>query len=237
MNADLESMLDRADELLKDLEGEYKKSLQAKNVTGRAKNLTHEVLEKLRNALDHTMRMAWGKYIAPNLSEQDRERVLVYFPIGDDLHSYRSRLGRANKGSADKVHKELYNFLLNKQPFSSDQNQWLGLLAKIVPLGKHVKLIPQKRTEEIGRISVSRSSGKVSWSPSNVRFGKGVGIMGALIDPTTQRIIPTPGVNEQVEILVSFVFNNYGIDALRFCKEACEKTRALITEMVNALKL
>ena len=93
------------------------------------------------------MRTAWGKYIAPNLPEKDRERVLVYFPIAGDLHSFRSTLGRANEGDVDKVHKELYSFLLKKQPFSSGQNQWLDLLAKIVPLGKHVKLIPQKRTE------------------------------------------------------------------------------------------
>ena len=61
--------------------------------------------------------------------------------------------------------------------------------------------------------------------------------MGAPIDPTTQRIIPTPGVSEQVEIWVSFIFDNYGIDALRFCKEACQKTRTLIEEMVNVFKL
>lgn len=237
MDAELESMLDRADELLKDLEGEYNRSLHMKNVTERAKNITHEVLEKSRHALDHTMWMAWGKYIAPNLPEQDREGVLVYFPISSDLHSFRSILGQANKGNVDKVHKELYSFLLNKQPFSSNQNQWLNMLAKIVPLGKHVKFIPQKRTEKIGRVSVSRSGGKVSWSPPHVKFGKGVSIMGVPIDPATQRIIPTLGVNEQVETRVSFVFNNYGIDALRFCKEACEKTRKLIEETVSVLKL
>ncbi len=46
MDTELESMLDRADELVVDLEGEYKKCLQLQNVTERAKNLTHEVLEK-----------------------------------------------------------------------------------------------------------------------------------------------------------------------------------------------
>ncbi len=235
MEPELESMLDRADELLRDLEDEYKDCLKAKKVSERAKNLTHEVLEKLRNALDHIMRMAWGKYIAPNLSEQDRDRVLVYFPIAGDLHSYRSTLGRANKGSVDTVHKELYNFLLEKQPFSSDQNQWLDLLAKIVPLGKHVKLIPQKRTET-HRIKVSRVGGaSVSWDPSSVRFERGVSVVGAPIDPRAQRIVPTPGVTEQVEIWVSFIFDGYGINALGFCKEAFEKTRALIEEMVEIL--
>lgn len=68
MSSQVESMLERADELLRELEDEYKKCLQTHNVTERAQNITHEVLEKLRNTLDHTMRTAWDKYIAPYLS-------------------------------------------------------------------------------------------------------------------------------------------------------------------------
>jgi len=119
MNPQLASMLDRADELLRDLEDEYKGCLKAQNVSERAKNLTHEVLEKSRHALDHTMRRAWGKYIAPNLPEQKRERARVYFPIANDLKSFRSTLGRGSMADLDKVHKNLYDFLLKQQPFSS----------------------------------------------------------------------------------------------------------------------
>ncbi len=237
MDPELESMLDRADELIRDLEAEYKNCLKAQNVSERAKNLTHEVLEKLKNVLDHTMRRAWRKYIAPNLLERDRERVLVYFPIASDLHSFRSILGRANKGNVDKVHKNPYSFLLKKQPFSSKENQWLELLAKIAPEGKHVELIPQKRTET-RRITVSGpGGGSVSWDQSAVKFGAGVSVVGAPIDPRTQRIVPTPGVTEQVEIWVSFIFDSYGVNALGFCKEACQKTRVLIKEMLDVLQL
>ena len=235
MNPELESMLDRADELLGDLEDEYGKCLQAQDVTGRAKNLTHEVLEKLRNALDHTMRQAWGKYLAPTLLEGNREHTLVYFPIAKDLHSFRSTLGRANRGKVDKVDKSLYNFLLKKQPFSSKENRWLELLAQIAAEGKHIVFTPQKRTET-RRITVSRpGGGSVSWNPSSVEFNEGVQILSAPIDPKTQRITPTPGVTEQVEIWVSFIFNGYGVNALGFCKEACQKTRTLIEEMNNVL--
>jgi len=51
LSSQVESMLDRADELLRELKDEYDGCLQAHSVTERAKNLTHEVLEKLRNAL------------------------------------------------------------------------------------------------------------------------------------------------------------------------------------------
>ena len=94
MSSQVESMLDRADELLKELEDEYKECLQAQNVTGRAMNLTHEVMDKLRSTLDHAMRRAWNKYIEPNLLEADKKRAIVYFPIFSDLNSFRSILGR-----------------------------------------------------------------------------------------------------------------------------------------------
>ena len=238
MDTELESMLDRADELLSDLEEEYKRCLQAQKITQRAKNLSHEVLEKLRHALDHAMRRAWERYVAPNLSEGDRERARVYFPICSDLKSFRSTLGYARVADLDQAHPKSYNFLLKKQPFIYPENQWLAHLTKIAGEGKHVRLAPQKAIEKVGRIKVSRPGhGEASWDPSKVKFGAGkVEIMGAPVDPSTQRIVPTPGVNEQVEIWVAFTFEGYGLNALGFCKEACQKTRALIQEMVKTLQ-
>jgi hypothetical protein len=238
MNPELESMLDRADEILRDLETEYNKCLKAKRVTDRAKNLAPEVLAKLKSVLDHTMRRAWEIYIAPNLSEKTRKSARVYFPIADDLNSLHSILGRWGIKDLDKINKKLYDFLLKQQPFSSDKNRWLVTLAKIAGEGKHVRLIPQKLTERIRRIKVTGpAGGSVSWDPSSVKFGVGVSIMGTSVDPKTQRVVPTPGVTEKVEILLAFIFDSYGVNALGFCREACQKTRALIEEMANALKL
>ncbi|MFQ5875492.1 MAG: hypothetical protein ACE5JL_17080 [Dehalococcoidia bacterium] len=237
MDPELESVLDRADELLSDLEDEYNNCLQAQNVTERARNLTDEVLQKLRNALDQTMSRAWGKYIGPKLSEEDRTGARVYFPIAGDPHSFRSIPARGYMADLDRVHKRLYDFLLKQQPFSSEENRWLDLLAKIAAKGKHVRLTPQKRTET-RRIKVSRpEGGSASWTPSSVNFGGRVTVMGAPVDPRTQRIVSTPGVTEQVQIWVSFIFEGYGVNALGFCREAYQKTRALIEEMVNVLQL
>jgi hypothetical protein len=234
MDSELASMLDRADELFGDLEGEYKNCLKAKKVSERAKNLAPEIVVKLRSVLDHAMIRAWDKYVSPHLSEQDRSRTRkhVYFPITSNLESFRSKLGEGRMGDLDKVHKNLYDFLLSKQPFSAEENRWLDLLTKIAAEGKHIQLPPQKLTEKIGRITVSSSTGAVSWDASSVRFGAGVAIMGAPVDAVTQRVVPTPGVTQRVDILVAFMFDTHGRDALAFCKEACQKTRALIKEMV-----
>lgn len=234
MDAELESMLDRADELIGDLADEYKNCLKAKNVTRRAQNITHEVLEKLRHTLDHAMRRAWDKHVSPHLSEEDRERAHVYFPITTGLGFFQSKLGEGRMSDLNKVHKELYDFVLKKQPFSSNENKWLDLLTKIAAEGKHVKLAPQKLIET-RRISVSGRGGEVSWDKSSVTFGKGVSILGAPIDPSTQRIVPNPEVIEKEEIWVTFVLDDYGFNALAFCKEISQETRALIEEMVTII--
>jgi hypothetical protein len=234
MDNELKSVLDRAEELLKDLEKEYGNCLASREVTERARNISHEVLEKLRNALDQTMRKSWEKHIAPNISREERSNARVYFPIADDLNSFRSILGRGHV-KEHSYPKELYDFLLSRQPFSSKENKWLDILSKIAVEGKHIKLTPQKRTE-IKRTTVRRDGiGSVAWDSSSTTFSSGVSVMGAPIDPRTQRIIPTPGVVQEVEIWVTFIFEGYSVNALGFCKEACQKTRMLIEDMTNRM--
>ena len=207
MDAELESMLDRADELIGNLEDEYKNCFQTKNVTNRAQNITHEVLEKLRHALDHAMRRVWDKHVSPHLSEEDRKRAHVYFPITTGLGFFRSKLGEGRMSNLNKLHKELYDFVLKKQPFSSNENKWLDLLTKIAAEGKHVKLAPQKLIE-IPRSKVSKPEvSSTSSEPFSVKFIKGE------------------------RIWFTFVLDDYGVNALGLCREISEKTRALIEEM------
>ncbi len=239
MDKGLESMFTRAEKLLGELEKEYNSCLHAKNVTEEAKHLTHEVLEKLKNALNHTMAKAWEKIIAPDLSAADKKKRDISFPTSNSLQSFGSTLGRAKMTGSDKTHKNLYDFLLSKQPFSSSDNQWLGLLSKISGEGKHIRLIPQKRFET-RRITVTKpGSGRVTYDPSKTKFkSRGTAkIFGAEVDPKTQRIKPTAGVTEKIEIWVSFGLEGYKINALGFCKEVCQKTRNLVEEIVDTFEL
>ena len=123
MDSEIKSMLDRAGELLDELKDEYESSLKAQKVTDRAKVLTHDVLEKLRHSLDHTMSRVWEKFFAPNLSKEDRESADVYFPIGKNLNVIPSTLGKAKVRNLEKVNKPLCDFLVKKQPFTAKENQ------------------------------------------------------------------------------------------------------------------
>ncbi len=200
-------------------------------MTERAKNLTHEVLEKLRHALDAGMYRAWEPVVAPLLTPEQRKRARVYFPIADDPPSFQSILGRAEMGDLATRHRPLYDLLLAHQPFTSADNRWLAILRDLSGPGKHIRLQPQRRNET-RRIVVERpGSGAVSWDSSAVRFGGGVTVMGAPIDPATQRILPTPGVSERDEVWVAFLVEDFNVNALGFCQETHQKTKALLEQM------
>ncbi len=64
-----------------------------------------------------------------------------------------------------------------------------------------------------------------------MRFGGGVTVMGAPLDPAMQRISPTPGVTDRDEVWVSFLVEDFNVNALGFCQETHQKTKTLLEQM------
>lgn len=229
MYENLSLLLDTADKRLAELKAEYEKSLAAKSISLEATQLTHEVCEKLRSALDRVARRYWEIHVAPNLSDEDRAKAIIYFPVVSKVEAFDAVIGKWRWKSIRQDHEEVYRFLEQRQPYHDGQS-WLLVLSDIANASKHVDLIPQKRFEE-RRISVSRSgAGGVSWG-AGVTFGGGVSIMGAPIDPRTQRIVPTAGVTETLETWVSFIVEGHNVNALGFCQRAAKEVRLIVTEM------
>lgn len=215
MDRNLEVSLDRAEELVTELHEEYRRALGQREVSDKAVHLTHEVCMLLRSVLDRAARRYWELHVYPSLSERDRETAKVYFPVASDEHEFRSTIGRWKHEEAR--HQAIRDYLLNQQPFSNQANAWLAILDDLAVQGKHIDLVPQRRVED-RRTTVSRGSGSVSWN-NGVRFSGNVSVMGAPIDPRTQRIAPTPGVTERVEIWVSFVIDGHNVNASSFCQQ------------------
>ena len=132
-------------------------------------------------------------------------------------------------------HQGVYDYLLAQQPFSAAANAWLVAVNDLAIASKHIDLVPQTRSEE-RRTIVSGSGGSVSWGPGVV-FGAGVSILGAPVDPRTQRIVPTRGITETIEVWVSFKIRGYDGNAAGLCREACAGTRRIATEMTNSFGL
>jgi hypothetical protein len=235
MYANLAVSLDRADELLKDLLAEFNKSLNEKKVSDRAIQLTHEICERLRSVLDRTARRYWDLRIKPQLSNEDQKAASVYFPIAADRQVFDSIFGRWRWKTVRDQHQAVHDYLLRIQPFTDAANRWLSILNDLTVQGKHIDLVPQKKTEE-RRITVTSATGSVSWG-SGVTFGSGVSIAGAPIDPRTQRIVPTPGVTEKIETWVSFEIEGHGVNAYGFCQDACRDVRRIAREISDQFEL
>ncbi|OLS21389.1 MAG: hypothetical protein HeimC3_35840 [Candidatus Heimdallarchaeota archaeon LC_3] len=230
---ELNSILERAKEFLTDLEVEYNNNLKNEVITTRAKNITNDFFAKLKSALDHKMYMIWEKYCKSGLSQTEIDKIRVYYPITNDENSFRSTLGRSKMNSIESSNNKIYEYILDTQPFRNQNNMWLKTLSQIANEGKHVKLSTQKRKED-KRITVSRGSGSVSYGPG-VKFGSGVSVMGAKMNPNTQRINPTPGVTENIERLVSFVLEDHSVNALGFAKDSFEKITKIIRDLSNLM--
>ncbi|WP_298396242.1 hypothetical protein [Sphingobium sp.] len=236
MNPNIAMSLDRADEIFNDLKREYDASLRSKSVSLRAVHYTHEVAERLRSVLDRLARAYWETHVKGDLSDEDCKRAHVYFPVVSDEHSFSSTMGRWRWKAVAAQHASIEAYLRSLQPYTNQANRWLDIINTLAFQSKHIDLVPQKRSES-RRINVSNGGTSVSWDPSAVTFGGGVGtvfVAGAPIDPRTQRIIPTTGVSETMEIWVNFIIDGHGVNALGFCRDACKSVRDIANHFFTA---
>lgn len=238
--ANIAVTLDSSDDNQKELIAEYERSLGEQRVTPKAADLTHQICMQVRSALDRLAFRYWALRIAPSLPEAEKKaaKSRIYFPAGPTLDSLKSTLGGWGWKHVKDQHQALFEYLLSKQPFSSADNRWLSVLFDLAVQGKHIDLVPQTRVEE-RRITVSAAAGSVSWGPG-VTFGGPPGsvqVMGATIDPKTQRIVPTPGVEERIETWISFLIQGHDVNAAGFCSDACKKARQIAQEMTDKFGL
>ncbi len=229
MDQDIQSQLDRAKELLKELETACNNDLQAKDVSGKTKNLSQEVLLKIRHLLDQSIYKFFEKYYFSNLSEANKKSAKVYFPIVSKKENLKSVLGRAKMSDLETSHQKFYEFISSVQPYNQEYF-WLKHLADFAN-DKHIKLTPQIKTE-IKRVTVSRGDGSVSWDPC-VTFGSGVSIMGVPIDPATQMPVPNNVAETKVENWVSFLFKDSDVNVLWLCKKSVEDGEKIIKKILE----
>ena len=231
MDEDIQSQLERAKELLQELEKACDNDLQAKNVSGKTKNLSQEVLLKVRHLLDQAIYKFFEKHYLPNLSDSDKKSARVYFPIVSKKEDLKSVLSRAKMGDLETSHQDFYGFIDSIQPYNTDY-LWLKHLADY-SADKHIRLTPQTKTE-MKKVTVSRGGGSVSWG-SGVTFGGGVSVMGVPIDPTTQMPVPNNVAETKVENWISFLFEGSSVNVLWLCKKSVEDGEKIVKKILEFL--
>jgi len=146
MDQDIKSQIERAKELLKELEESYNSDLQTKSISEKTKNLTQEVLVKMRHVLDQSMYRFFAKIISPTLSSDVKKNVKIYFPIAQNPAGLKSRLGMGKMAALDVSNPDVYKFLESIQPYNA-KFSWLGDFSKFAN-EKHIRLSPQEFKEE-----------------------------------------------------------------------------------------
>ncbi|NHT77537.1 hypothetical protein G8E10_17625 [Rhizobiaceae bacterium CRRU44] len=236
MHENIAVVFQRAEEILAELEGDYRHALKKKEVSARTKQLCHDLFEKLRSGLDRSARRYFELHVSPSLSPEDREAAAIYFPVATDEHAFSSIMGRWRWKSVKDKHAGLAGYLLSLQPFINSDNRWLEILNNLSNEGKHIDLAPQTRREE-RQVTVSRpGGGSVSYGPG-VTFGGGVSIMGVPIDPRTQRVMPNSVLTENIVVWVDFTFEKHGVSAITFAREALAKSKAIAQEMSSTFQI
>lgn len=229
MDQDIQSQLDRARELLQELESACNTDLQNKDVSGKTKNLSQEILLKMKHLLDQSLYKFFEKHYLPNLSEADKRAAKVYFPIVSKKEDLKSVLGRAKIKNLETSNRTFYDYLDSVQPYNQTYI-WLKHLADYAS-EKHIRLTPQTKTET-RRVTVSRGGGSVSWGPG-VTFGDGVSVMGVPIDPATQMPVPNNITETKVENWVAFIFEGSNINVLGLCKQSIDEGEKIIKKILE----
>lgn len=227
MDSEIKSQIDRAKELFDELRVSCEHDLQSQMVSDKTKNLTQEVLVKMRSVFDQSMYKFFETEIAPTLKKTEIYKARVYFPIVSDKSSLESVLGRGKMTRLNQTHPAVYAFIESVQPYNKSY-EWLSQFSKFAN-EKHIRLTPQKRFEQERITVTNQSGGSVSWSTKNVKFGSGVRIMGAPVDPSTQNIVPTPEVMSRRDVWISFMLEDSGINSLALCKRAIEEGEQIIS--------
>lgn len=136
----------RVHELTDDLRREYLRCVGEADVSERAKNLFHEVLVKIRSALDMTMWRIWNKYASGFRSADERAKIerKVQFPICESTTDYRNKM-KEMRLDLEEADPALDALLLRVQPIPPGRTDFLAL-RELSNLGKHVRLATQTRT-------------------------------------------------------------------------------------------
>ena len=238
MDKDIASQIERAKELFQELENSCNSDLASQKVSDKTKNLTQEVLLKIRHLLDQSIYKFFEKNYLPNLSDSDKKSAKVYFPIVSKKEDLKSVLGRAKMSDLETSHQSFYKFIDSIQPYNKDY-LWLKYLADYSS-EKHIRLTPQTR-KEIKELRInSGGAGMALGQGASIQIGHGAMIkIGNATIPGGQNInVNNPaqfyGQGSQERITwVSFQFENSNINVLQLCKKSVGDGEKIIKKVLE----
>lgn len=210
-----------------EIEGLYNASLREKQIKSDLKIKVKNLLENSRSILDYC---AHDIAAVSGISSQK-----ICFPIvarDNDQIGFEGAIGR-NLPRLELANKKIFDYLESIQPYHAEY-AWLADFATVTNDIKHSQLTPQTKNEVERVVSTHSGGGQVSWNPGAVKFGSGVWINGAPINPVTQMPSATPETTVTREIWVDFRFND-SISALPLMKKINEEVVVIIEAIYSLI--
>lgn len=211
---------------ISDLEAEYERSLRAKAVSETMQLCVDAVVHHQRSSLD---------YLANRLVEAATGVApkKVYWPMQPSEAEYEGKLEQ-NMPGLRATRPDVEEAVKARQRWQSG-TEWLGRLNALRNPGTHVDLLAQTRVEN-RRNEVTGPGGGVSWGPG-VTFGSGVSVMGAPMDPRTQRPASLPdGVSYKETVYVDWLLPD-GRSALGSLREFQAGLVQLVSDLAGVAGL
>lgn len=234
MITDFKAQIDRAQELYDELEGFYYSDLRNKIISDETRNRVQEILLKNRRVLDQVMQKFFDEKIAPNLTEEDKRKVKVYFPIAKKEDDLKSALGRLKIRNPKTSFPIIYAYL--KSILVSNKNyNWLDVLGEKSNEG-HKRLTPV--VKEGDNYLVLRDIVKIGEKASNITFVNS-NIGGVKVESLNIKenapFTDTPiddALNPKIE-WAKITFEETQIDILEFCRIAIIGVKTIISEFLR----
>lgn len=222
---DLLSQLERTRELHRQLYDSCRADLGTSCVSSKTKNITQEIMVKLRSVLDQV----WYQIVTKRYPNNDKQ-IKIYFPIVKSGEALSSMLARVQIPKLKEEFPDIYNFIISVQPYYAPNNK---VLRELVDLSneRHFRLTPHNR-KETERVEVSSTvgGGSVSWIPSQVKINGYVRINGVPINPATQLPEASPYIKTEVVRYVTFVFDGTETEILSFCNSCIERVYNIVQQ-------
>ncbi len=218
MKPEIKSQFERTEELFENLLRELGPvSLENKDPTLRAQNIAHEILIKVRSTLDQVMYI-----LVQSINGSVPANQKVYFPIASDNIKFEQVCKKLNiETSSTPIH-----IISKNQPYNSDD--WLDMLNKYAILGKHIKLIRQRKTFTNQFWIHDKATGSTVVTRNIESTAE---IFGSKINPETGTLEPVPGLEISKGTIIGHVFEDTGREVVPLCRTCIDNARKLVEEL------
>lgn len=226
----IDALLGSCESQLRDIEGQYQRSLRAKAIDPRLQVSIKNFLENLRSALDYLAVGIWERHES-NLMHK---RPLVYFPICSTPDKFTEHMKKTFPHVVSRA-PSLYRKLELVQPYCRPENGWLLDFVTLCNENKHQRLTPQVadtitllRGPGGANIARMEGSGRIIFEEGNVV--QGIPIEPGVLDKnsTPQDLDTSLSVRRWTEFKFQLVNSQ---SALEFLEECLVGIRHMVSDL------